>query len=264
MKHNSNYTAIPFPKIRLGAIDLLNKGAQMHILHGLLEIDVTKARQHIREHKATTGETLSFTAFIATCLGQAIGENKMMQAYRDWRNRLILFDDVDVNTMIERDVDGQKIGTPHIIRAANKKTFQEIHQEIRLAQTQPVVENEFKGIEWYLALPGWVRAFLWWMLGKSPRLWKQFGGTVGITAVGMFGNGVGWGIPISCNTLTLTLGGIAEKPASVEGHIAVREYLCVTLSLDHDMIDGAPAARFIARLKDLIESGYGLQQDLND
>lgn len=264
MTHNSNYTAIPFPKIRLGAIDLLKKGARMHIINGLLEIDVTKPRQYIRDHKAMTGETLSFTAFIALCLGRAVDENKLMHAYRDWRNRLILFDDVDVNTMIERDVDGQKIGTPHIIRAANKKTFQEIHQEIRLAQTRPVVENEFKGIEWYLALPGWVRTFLWWMLGKSPRLWKKFGGTVGITAVGMFGNGIGWGIPLSCNTLTLTLGGIAEKPASVDGRIAVREYLCVTLSLDHDIIDGAPAARFIARLKDLIESGYGLQQDLND
>jgi hypothetical protein len=28
--------------------------------------------------------------------------------------------------------------------------------------------------------------------------------------------------------------------------------------LDHDIIDGAPAARFTERLKELIESGYGL------
>jgi len=59
---------------------------------------------------------------------------QMAHAYRDGRNRLILFDDVDVNIMIEREAGGQKIGTPHIIRAANKKTFQEIHQEIRIAQ----------------------------------------------------------------------------------------------------------------------------------
>ncbi len=31
-----------------------------------------------------------------------------------------------------------------------------------------------------------------------------------------------------------------------------------TISFDHEMIDGAPAARFTGRLKDLIESGYGL------
>ena len=82
--------------------------------------------------------------------------------------------------------------------------------------------------------------------------------TVGISAVGMFGKSAGWGIPINDHTLDLTLGGIAEKPGVVDGHIAIREYLCMTLSFNHDLIDGAPAARFTERLKDLIESGYGL------
>jgi pyruvate/2-oxoglutarate dehydrogenase complex dihydrolipoamide acyltransferase (E2) component len=56
----------------------------------------------------------------------------------------------------------------------------------------------------------------------------------------------------------VTLGGIAEKPGEVDGQIAIREYLCLTLSFSHALIDGAPAARFAQRLKDLIESGYGL------
>jgi pyruvate/2-oxoglutarate dehydrogenase complex dihydrolipoamide acyltransferase (E2) component len=77
----------------------------------------------------------------------------------------------------------------------------------------------------------------------------------------MFGKGAGWGIPITEHTLDLTLGGIVEKPGVVDGQIAIREYLCITLSFDHDLIDGAPAARFTARLKELIESGYGLFED---
>jgi len=76
----------------------------------------------------------------------------------------------------------------------------------------------------------------------------------------MFGKGAGWGIPINDHTLDLTLGGIAEKPGVVDGHIAVREYLSITLSFNHDLIDGAPAARFTQRLKDLIEIGYGLSE----
>lgn len=44
----------------------------------------------------------------------------------------------------------------------------------------------------------------------------------------------------------------------VDGQIAIPEYLSLTISVDHDIIDGAPAARFAQRLKDLIESGYGL------
>jgi len=63
-------------------------------------------------------------------------------------------------------------------------------------------------------------------------------------------------------TLTVTLGGIAEKPGVVDGRIEIREYLSMTLSFDHDIVDGAPAARFTHRLKELIESGYGLNKDL--
>jgi pyruvate/2-oxoglutarate dehydrogenase complex dihydrolipoamide acyltransferase (E2) component len=82
---------------------------------------------------------------------------------------------------------------------------------------------------------------------------------VGITAVGMFGNGAGWGIPIAPPTaLMVTVGGIAEKPGVVNGTIVIRDYLSLTISFDHDIIDGAPAARFTERLKELIESGYGL------
>jgi len=56
----------------------------------------------------------------------------------------------------------------------------------------------------------------------------------------------------------MMVGGIGEKPGVVDRHIVMRDYLSLTISLDHDMIDGAPAARFTERLKDLIESGYGL------
>jgi pyruvate/2-oxoglutarate dehydrogenase complex dihydrolipoamide acyltransferase (E2) component len=76
----------------------------------------------------------------------------------------------------------------------------------------------------------------------------------------MFGKGAGWGIPINDHTLDLTLGGIAEKPGVVDGHIAIREYLSITLSFNHDLIDGAPAARFTERFIDLVESGYGLSE----
>jgi len=83
-------------------------------------------------------------------------------------------------------------------------------------------------------------------------------GTVGITAVGMFGKGAAWGIPPALPTLMMTVGGIGEKPVLIDGHLALREYLSLTISFDHDIIDGAPAARFTERLKELIESGYGL------
>jgi len=43
--------------------------------------------------------------------------------------------------------------------------------------------------------------------------------------------------------------------------IEVREYLSVTASFDHDIVDGAPAARFARRLRELVE-GAELLRDL--
>jgi hypothetical protein len=59
-----------------------------------------------------------------------------MQARRKGSKHLILFDEVDVYTPIERDVAGQKQSITCIIRAANRKTFLEVHHEIRAAQVE--------------------------------------------------------------------------------------------------------------------------------
>jgi pyruvate/2-oxoglutarate dehydrogenase complex dihydrolipoamide acyltransferase (E2) component len=40
--------------------------------------------------------------------------------------------------------------------------------------------------------------------------------------------------------------------------------LDLTVAFDHDVVDGAPAARFVKRLVELIESGYGLEEVRQD
>ena len=260
-KNHNDYKVVPYPKIRRAMAITLRSVQHKSMIHGLIEVDVTKAHKFLQDHKANTGESLSFTAFIITCLAQAVDENKSLQAYRKGSKHLVVFDDVDVATQIEREMAGQKQPIVYIIRAANTKTLREIHQEIRAAQVN-AVKQAWEGLKDFGWLPLVVFRVLWpmfwWMKGRSPSVQKKYGGTVGVSAVGMFGKGAGWGIPINDHTLDVTLGGIAEKPGVVDGHIATREYLCLTLSFNHDLIDGAPAARFIQRLKELIESGYGL------
>ena len=254
-----DFTVIPFPSSRQAVIDAGRMGVRRHVTHGLIELDVTTARRFIREHKVRTGEGLSFTAFFIACLARAIDENKHVHAYRNWRNQLVLFDEVDVVTMIETTVD--RVALPHIVRAANKKTFREIHQEIRAIQAT-LAKSEQKS--WLLDIgpyaPTFARGVFYWALTKNPHWLKRIAGTVIATSVGMFGKGTGWGFGfLPMHTLGVTIGGIAEKPGVVEGRIEIREYLCVTVSLDHDIIDGAPAARFVQRLKELVEGGYGLE-----
>ena len=90
----------------------------------------------------------------------------------------------------------------------------------------------------------------WWI--------KRFGGTIAVSSVGMFGDGPGWGIPISPAPLMVTVGGIGPRLVMVDGHLEAREHLSLTISVDHDIVDGAPAARFAARLRQLIENAHGL------
>jgi len=257
-KH-ADYQVVPYPKIRRWMAAMFRSVQHKPMIHGLLEVDVTRAREYLREHQAKTGESLSFTAFLTACLAKAVDEHKAVQAIRLGSKRLILFADVDVYLPIEHDMADQKQAIPYILRAANRKTVREIHREIRAAQVQGVTKDvmRFQSLPTLLFQP-YLRIFTW--IGRThPRLWKKAAGTVGITAVGMFGNGAGWGIPPTPpTTLMMTVGGIGEKPVIVDGHIAMRDYLSLTISFDHDIIDGAPAARFTQRLKDLIESGYGL------
>ncbi len=254
-------TTVPLPPLRQAELDILRVAQGKHLIHGLLEVDVTEARRRLRELRARTGESRSFTAFIVACVARAVDENKEMHAYRRGRH-LVLFDQVDVTTQVERGLAGHTVVMPYVIRAANQKTVGQIHREIRAAQTEPVERAEvFHKIQWYLALPRPIRYLFWRILGSNPARIKRFGGTVAVTSVGMFGKGVGWAIPMATNTLTVAIGGIAQRAGVVDEHIAIREHLCLTLSMDHDVIDGAPAARFARRLTELVEGGFGLSEE---
>ncbi len=98
-----------------------------------------------------------------------------------------------------------------VVPFSNRKTVREIHHEIRAAQMEDVPKawESFKAFQF---LPTFLFRFPWWMQ-RYPQVQKKFLGPVGITAVGMFGKGSGWGISTApIHSLFLTLGGIAEKP----------------------------------------------------
>lgn len=253
-----DFETIPFPSERNPIVDAGYLAARRHVIHGLFEVDVTRPRALIQEQAAQSGQALSFTAYVVACLARAIEKHPKVQAYFDWRGRLVLFKDVDVVTLIEPEAGRAAI--PHIIRAANRKTVSQISDEIRAVQTRPERSAQSGGL---VALgakaPRFLRMLFYRLIKLNPRWFKQTAGTVIVTSVGvMFGRSTGWGIIfLPHHTLGLTVGGLAQKPGVFEGQIAIREYLSLTLSFDHDIVDGAPAARFARDFKELVE-GAGL------
>lgn len=267
MNPDSAYRTRRFPRLKGQMIDWLVLAGRRHTMHALVELDVTDARRAIRERRARTNEPASFTGFLIACLAHAIDEDTGMQAMRKGRNRLVCFDDVDVTVAVESDVEATKIPVPHIVRAANRKDVAQISREIRTAQVGDVpYATGRRLLPVWLLLPGFVRRLVWTTWLADPARRKRLTGTTFVTAVGMFGGGSGWGIPYGLNyPVGLTVGGIARKPGVIgagdDERVDVREYLSLTITIDHDVVDGAPAARFATRLKDLVESAWSLAPD---
>jgi len=269
-KNIGPYHVLDLSPGRRAWVNALDLAGPTHWMYGLLEVDVTVARQFIAEHKARTGETLSFTGFLVFCLARAVDENKEVQAYLKGRNQIVMFDDVNVGLMVEHTAGEEGALMGHIIQGANRKTYREIHQEIRRVQSEPVLAS--RGMPtWFrfaISLP-WplsrlVKALMAIATRRDPTIRVSATGTVFVTAVGMFGKGhSGWGIATTPHSLGLVVGSIAWKSAVVERRIEPREILNLTVLFDHDVVDGAPAARFVRRLVELIESGYGLVETDN-
>jgi pyruvate dehydrogenase E2 component (dihydrolipoamide acetyltransferase) len=56
----------------------------------------------------------------------------------------------------------------------------------------------------------------------------------------------------------LGVGRIVEKPVAREAAVVIRPMLTLSLSFDHRVVDGAPAARFLQRIKQLVERPMAL------
>ena len=86
-------------------------------------------------------------------------------------------------------------------------------------------------------------------------------GTVALTSIGMFARSGGWAIPLGLHAVSVAVGGITEKPRFVGEKIEKREFLSLTVTLDHDVVDGAPATRFVSRFVELLETGYSIPSE---
>lgn len=80
---DSTYTAKPLPAFRQLMIDGMEIASRKHWIHGLIEVDITIARQRLREIKEATGKPYSFTGFIIYCCAKAVDRNIDVHAYRD-------------------------------------------------------------------------------------------------------------------------------------------------------------------------------------
>ncbi len=82
------------------------------------------------------------------------------------------------------------------------------------------------------------------------------GSTFTITNLGMFEIDAFTPIINLPEAAILGVGRIAERPAVVGGELCVRKMMWLSLTFDHRLVDGAPAARFLQYIKDLVEDPF--------
>jgi pyruvate dehydrogenase E2 component (dihydrolipoamide acetyltransferase) len=83
------------------------------------------------------------------------------------------------------------------------------------------------------------------------------GGTFTISNLGMFGLDSFVAIINQPESGILAVGGIKQTPVVLDsGEITARPILTLTLSYDHRVVDGAPAAQFLSAIKAYLEQPY--------
>jgi pyruvate/2-oxoglutarate dehydrogenase complex dihydrolipoamide acyltransferase (E2) component len=258
------YRTLEFPRTRLATFDIGALSRRRHYVTALLELDVTVARRKLRELKQS-GSRISFTAWLLKAIAATVADHKEAAAFRVGRRKLMIFDDVDISILVEKRLEDRRVPLPLVIRKVNEKTAAEITAEIEKARTenlekeQMVLERRAGLVErMYYSLPGTIRRLAWRIMLRHPRFIFRKMGNVVFTSLGMMGRVNGWFVQTSVHPLSFGVGSILKKPVVCGDEVRIAEMLHVTALIDHDAVDGAPMARFIAALTERIESGFGV------
>ncbi len=227
-------------------------------MHGLFEVDISTARRLLAEHDPP----LSLTAFVIASLGRAVAAHPEVHAYRNWRGQLVQHRGVDVQTLIEVPTADGLFGLVHVVRDADRRGVAGISVELRAVKADAAITRSGRLLSTLASaggrIPGGYR--LMYAVMRRSRRAHRATGTVQVTAVGMFGGGGGFAIaPPTLASLTVVVGGASSRPVAVSGQVEVREVLDLTVTIDHNVVDGAPAARFAAEFRRLLSSAAVLE-----
>lgn len=262
----TDYIITEYPKSRVATFDVGRMGHKKHHVAALIEADVSLAKEKITQ-RLQSGRSVGFTAWIIKVIAVTIAENNYIHAINSRGRSQVVFKDVDISTTIEREVNGMKVPLAAVIKNANHKSVDEIHKEIQSLKNQIVSsekdyvlgDNKESSLNsLFFNLPQWLRLLIWKIILNNPFMIKEKMGTVMVTNVGISGNISGWILPKSIHNLCFGIGSVNNKPWVYNGKIEIRKIMHLTVLLDHDAVDGSPAARFTAKLINNIENALGL------
>ncbi len=195
------------------------------------EVDFTNL-QDLREQLNNTfqeqgNDKVSYTDLLAVVVAKALKEHPIMNS-RVSADKIEIFDSVNLGIAVALD-DGLIVPVVH---QAHRMSLIHISEKIKsVAERARSGELDSEELQ---------------------------GGTFTITNLGMFGAEGFTPIINPPETAILGIGTIVEKPVLKEGTLERRPRMTLSLSIDHRAVDGAPAARFLSRVRELLENPHPL------
>jgi pyruvate dehydrogenase E2 component (dihydrolipoamide acetyltransferase) len=188
----------------------------------VMEVDASKAMELHNKLQA------SYTAILVKVVAKTLVESSMINLTLEG-NQIKIFEDVNVGVAVATE---NGLVVP-VIHNADKKSLGEIEAAI-----EELTEKARQG-----------------KLAREDLA----GGTFTITNLGMYG--VEFFTPIinPPEAAILGIGRIVEKPVVVEGKIETKPITMLSLSYDHRIVDGAPAAEFLRKVKEKVEKGLEIE-----
>lgn len=194
----------------------------------MIEVDVTNMVQYRdsikHEFKQKEGFNVTYFAFFVKAVSQALKEFPMMNSM--WAgDKIVQKKDINISIAVATE---DALYVP-VIKNADEKTIKGIGREV----------NE---------LAAKVRS------GKLKSDEMQ-GGTFTVNNTGSFGSVQSMGIINFPQAAILQVESIVKRPVIMDGGmIAARDMVNLCLSLDHRVLDGLVAGRFLARVKEILEN----------
>jgi hypothetical protein len=147
------------------------------------------------------------------------------------------------------------------IKGTQNKSYYEIHREIRHAkELQSEKLGSLSENSWISLIPSCLLKTFIRLADKNIFMAKKYG-KIAVTAVGMYSKEQVWFIPHGTATVLVTIESISNKVIEVDGKYESREHLSLTVSFDHNIVDGAPASRFMNQFIETIKNGKVLQNE---
>ena len=228
---------------------VLRGAAARFVVHGLVEYDVSTAAV-----KLTVGDPnpkASWSGFIIASVGRAVAAHPEVNARLAGRH-ILSFHSVDLRATVERDTPDGPAPVDVVIPDADRVSPSHITELLRTAKTGPPPAPA--AVTRFARLPAPLRRAGMRFASSRPAVAAGYGPAVGVTSLGMFAPPGGWAIPIAPLTLVVTAGHVADRAVVRDGTVVVRQMLPLTVSFDHAVVDGAPAARFTQTLGQVLET----------